>query len=285
MFPVVSLPRTLIRTRSFDVLPSSRFLGQGLCERCQRCIQVPPQFGTRVFLDATFIIPPQFKVSTTQGARWWSERRCNNCHLLSSVDPVLYCYTNATHVPTVLSLVSSAASVFASSLGQFMDCVLHCLASQSGAFTGCALLPQLRCCSLHSSCFISCFDLINSGEQYESIMNHHWLISRFQSPIVHCGSIITPKSMMISHQSLRIINYYTQINDEQAQPTTTRASIISQNNITISQKCDKSCSVECFSPSVSLSVLFYFLLSSPRASRRLAPRLSRLSLSLSLFYK
>ena len=132
MFPVVSLPRTLIRTRSFDVLPSSRFLGQGLCERCQRCIQVPPQFGTRVFLDAIFIIPPQFKVSTTQGARWWSERRCNNCHLLSSVDPVLYCYTNATHVPTVLSLVSSAASVFASSLGQFMDCVLHCLASQSG---------------------------------------------------------------------------------------------------------------------------------------------------------
>jgi hypothetical protein len=75
-----------------------------------------------------------------------------------------------------------------------------------------------------------------------SIMNHQWLISRFQSPIVHCGSImnqssiITPKSMMISHQSLRIINYYTQINDDQAQPITTRASIISQNNITISQK-------------------------------------------------
>ena len=96
----------------------------------------PSVWHRGVFLDAIFIIPPQFKVSTTQGAHWWSERRCNNCHLLSSVDPVLYCYTNATHVPTVLSLVSSAASVFASSLGQFMDSALHCLASQSGAFTG-----------------------------------------------------------------------------------------------------------------------------------------------------
>ena len=42
----------------------------------------------------------------------------NYCHLLSSVDLVLYCYTNGrTRVPTVLSLASWAASVFASSLG------------------------------------------------------------------------------------------------------------------------------------------------------------------------
>ena len=61
----------------------SRSGGQGLCERCPRCIQVLPQFGMRgVWLCQFFTIiffPPQFKVSMTQGAYWWSERRCNTC--------------------------------------------------------------------------------------------------------------------------------------------------------------------------------------------------------------
>ena len=54
------------------------------------------------------------------------------------------------------------------------DCALHCPASQSAAFTVCALLPQLRCCSLHSSCFTSCF---GSHQSWRAIQltpaNHH----------------------------------------------------------------------------------------------------------------
>ena len=87
-------------------------------------------------------------------------------HLLSSVDPVLYCDTNGpTYAPTVLSLASSAVLVCCFFAWAIANCALHCPALQVGAFTVCALLQQLRCCSLHSSCFTPCFDLINSGEQ------------------------------------------------------------------------------------------------------------------------
>ena len=67
---------------------------------------------------------------------------------------------------TVLSLASSAASMFVSSLGplRIVRCIVL-LRRVAHSFTVCALLQQLRCCSLHSSCYTSCFDLINSGEQ------------------------------------------------------------------------------------------------------------------------
>ena len=62
-------------------------------------------------------------------------------------------------------------------LHRLFQCLLllrlgHCgLCSKSSCFTewcihcACALLQQLRCCLLHSSCVTPCFDLINSGEQ------------------------------------------------------------------------------------------------------------------------
>jgi hypothetical protein len=67
-------------------------------------------------------------------------------HLLSSVDPVLYCATNGQLTLTArrlfFSLVSSAASLFRFFAWAIADCALHCLYSQSGAFTVCALLQQ-----------------------------------------------------------------------------------------------------------------------------------------------
>ena len=66
-----------------------------------------------------------------------------------------------------------------------MDCALHCPASQSGAFIVCTLLPQLRCCSLDSSCFTPCFDLINSGEQFNDPSQPP---SMNQSSLVHQSS-------------------------------------------------------------------------------------------------
>ena len=63
----------------------SRSGGQGVCERCPRCIQVLPQFGMRGVVTPIFTMQffyssaIQFKASTTQGAYWWSERRCNTC--------------------------------------------------------------------------------------------------------------------------------------------------------------------------------------------------------------
>jgi hypothetical protein len=57
------------------------FLGEGACERCERCIQVLPQYGMRRACDGRcwlsffvmqFFYSPQFKMSTTQGAYRWS---------------------------------------------------------------------------------------------------------------------------------------------------------------------------------------------------------------------
>jgi hypothetical protein len=49
-------------------------------------------------------------------------------HLLSSVDSVLYCDTSGpTHAPTVLSLASSAASVFASCFGWAIADFVRCI--------------------------------------------------------------------------------------------------------------------------------------------------------------
>ena len=86
----------------------SRSGAQGLCERCPRCIKVLPQFGMRGvwlrhFFKMQVCIPPQFKVRTTQRCILVvrTEMRAvpakielrtrSMSHLLSSVDPVLYC--------------------------------------------------------------------------------------------------------------------------------------------------------------------------------------------------
>ena len=116
-----------------------------------------------------------------------------------------------------LSLVSSAVSVCASCFAwAIVDCALYCLVSQSGAFIVCALLQQLRCCSLHSPGFTPCFDLTNSGEQcnrpsqpYHQWINHEssMTISRCQSPIDHYESIVNHKNTTIiakNQQSHRV---------------------------------------------------------------------------------
>ena len=142
----------------------SRSGGQGLCDRCQGAFS-----RCNCFL-------PHFKVSMTPGAYRWSERRCNTCctterssceHrarttcfrvLILCCIATLHCDTNGpAHAPTVLSLAqsaaSSAASVCASCFAWAIAvCALNHPASQSGAFTVCALLQQLRCCLFHSSC-------------------------------------------------------------------------------------------------------------------------------------
>jgi hypothetical protein len=91
-------------------------------------------------------------------------------HLLSSVDPVLYCDSVLRH-----QRANSRADCFiACFIGCFSVCFLlrlgHCgLCAASSCFTErcihCLCTTQLRCCSLHSSCFTPCFDLINYGEQ------------------------------------------------------------------------------------------------------------------------
>ena len=96
-----------------------------------------------------------------------------------------------------------------------VDCALYCLVSQSGAFTVCALLQQLRCCSLHSSCFTPCFDLTNSGEQCNrpSQSYHQWInhessmtISRCQASIDHYESIVNHKNTTIIAKNQPRIN-------------------------------------------------------------------------------
>jgi hypothetical protein len=125
--------------------------------RCVYAIFMPPQIQSEHHLGYILVVSTEMQYVLYQ--RKIESRTRSMSHLLSSVDPVLYCDTNGpTHAPTVFSLASSAASVFA-------DCALHCLTSQNGAFTVCALLRQLCGCSLQSSCFTPCFDLINSGEQ------------------------------------------------------------------------------------------------------------------------
>jgi hypothetical protein len=118
-------------------------------------------------------------------------------------------------VPTVLSLVSSAASVFASSLGQFMDSALHCLASQSGAFTVCVLFASFI---MHYALLRALsFDLINSGEHCalqltqpiifnETIMNHPWssaVVNR-QASILNMNYESIMKPIMIMLQNSRL---------------------------------------------------------------------------------
>jgi hypothetical protein len=148
------------------MLSWSRFGGPGLVKGVKRCFQWSSVWHHGLCSDAICMTPPQCKVSATQGAHWWSERRCSNCHLLSSVDSVLYCYTNGpTHVPTVLSLASSAASVIASSLGPLW--IVHCIVllhrvAQSHSLSGhycrsCVVVRFIHHALLH----ISSFDLIN----------------------------------------------------------------------------------------------------------------------------
>ena len=125
---------------------------------------IPPQFKAPLRVD---ILVVRTEVQCVLYQRKIEVRTWSMSHLLSSVGSVLYCDTNGpTHAATVLSLASSAASVFASSLGplRIVRCIVL-LRRVAHSFTVCALLQQLRCCSLHSSCYTSCFDLINSGEQ------------------------------------------------------------------------------------------------------------------------
>jgi hypothetical protein len=76
-------------------------------------------------------------------------------HLLSSVNPVMYCEPTH-HTPIVSSLAPSAASCFSVCFfgWAIADYALHRLASQSGAhslFVHCC--SSCVVCSLHSSCF------------------------------------------------------------------------------------------------------------------------------------
>jgi hypothetical protein len=120
-------------------------------------------------------------------------------HLLSSVDPVLYCDTNGpTHVPTVLSLASSAASVFASSLGPLR--IVHCII---------LLHRAMHSLSVHycSSCVVVRFIIMRllralilsilASNATDPANYHQWVnhessmtISRCQFSIVHYESIV-----------------------------------------------------------------------------------------------
>ena len=86
-------------------------------------------------------VPPQFNVSTTHGAYWWSERTCNTCctserssckhGAWATCSRVLIlccnCDTNGpTHALTVLSLVSSVALVFACFFAWPLKIVHYC---------------------------------------------------------------------------------------------------------------------------------------------------------------
>jgi hypothetical protein len=104
-------------------------------------------------------------------------------HLLSSVDPVLYCDTNGQLTRQLFCrlLHRLLQRLLLASLGPLWG-ALHRLVSQSGVFTP-ALLQQLRCYSLHSSCFTPCCDLINSGEIYNCTQ-----------PIIINGSIMSHQS-------------------------------------------------------------------------------------------
>ena len=95
-------------------------------------------------------------------------------HLLSSVDPVLYCDSVLRHQRANSRADCFIACPVGCFIGRFSVCFLfrlgHCgLCAASSCFTErcihCLCTTQLRCCSLHSSCFTPCFDLINYGEQ------------------------------------------------------------------------------------------------------------------------
>ena len=145
-----------------------------------------PLVGMRGYLrqffthDAIVFIPPQFKAplrvdilvvrtevqcvvpAKDRGANMEHEPLAFECWFCA----VLRYQRANSRGSTVLSLASSAASMFVSSLGplRVVRCIVL-LRRVAHSFTVCALLQQLRCCSLHSSCYTSCFDLINSGEQ------------------------------------------------------------------------------------------------------------------------
>ena len=117
-------------------------------------------------------------------------------HLLSSVDPVLYCDTNGP--TTVLSLASSAASVFASSLGPLR--IVYCII---------LLHRAMHSLSVHycSSCVVVRFIImllfralilsILASNATDPANYHQWVnressmtISRCQFSIVHYESIV-----------------------------------------------------------------------------------------------
>jgi hypothetical protein len=157
---------------------------RGFVKGAPRCFQVLPQFGMRgcvyaIFSRCNFFIKLLHKgcilVVRTEMQYVLYQRKIelrtrSMSHLLSSVDPVLYCDSALRH-----QRANSRADCFiACFIGCFSVCFLlrlgHCgLCAASSCFTErcihCLCTTQLRCCSLHSSCFTPCFDLINYGEQ------------------------------------------------------------------------------------------------------------------------
>ena len=153
-------------------------------------------------------------------------------HLLSSVDPVLYCDTNGpTRAPAVLSLAPSAASVSASSLVllrvvRFLGLLrrVHCLCP----------LQQLRCCSLYSSCFTPCFDLSNATAP----ANHQQCINQSPSPNANYESIMNQSPVAVNHQHTTTVMMIRRCQSSRSN----HRSIVDQSSI------NQSCSVEFFIP-------------------------------------
>ena len=134
--------------------PWSRFGGQGLCDRCPRCICCGHTNFSRCHL-----FPPHFKVSMIQGAyllvvrtemqylpyqRKIELRTRSMNHLLSSVDPVLYDTQQASsRADCFIACFIDGFSVcfFAWAIA---DCALHRLASQSGAHS--LFVHYCSCC-------------------------------------------------------------------------------------------------------------------------------------------
>jgi hypothetical protein len=102
---------------------------KGLVKGAKGASSAPSVWHHELCLDAIFMTPPQFKVSATQGAHWWSERRCNNCHLLSSVDPVvLHQRANSRADCFIACFIGCFSDCFFA--WDIVDCALHCPASQ-----------------------------------------------------------------------------------------------------------------------------------------------------------
>ena len=85
MFSSFSSLRTLIRTRCVDVTNGLDLGLKGFVKGAQGALKCSLSLACEVCGCANFsrpmqlFIPPQFNVSTIQGAYWWSKQRCNAC--------------------------------------------------------------------------------------------------------------------------------------------------------------------------------------------------------------
>jgi hypothetical protein len=163
----------------------SRSGGQGLCERYPRCIPSAPSVwharcGYANFSRCSFLFlrnsseHPSGYIGGQNGdaicavPRKTELRTWSTSHLLSSVDPVLYCDTNVpTHAPNCFII----CFIGCFSVRFFLLRLGHCgLCAASSCFTErCihCLCTTLAAALLFVSfiMFYSCFDLVNSGEQ------------------------------------------------------------------------------------------------------------------------